>query len=243
MPMTRRIMVLDALRAIALIGMVVFHFVFDLELFGLVPQGTAGSWGWSNFAKLVAGSFICLAGVSLVVAHAETVRWTAFAKRFVKLVLAALAVSVATYAMMPGQFVYFGILHALATFSLIGLVFLRLPLWMLAIGLLGVLTAPGLFRSDLFNAPALWWLGLSTQPAPSMDFEPFFPWFAAFLLGMIVARWIEARGGFTRAKRYTPGDQNMLWRALLWAGRNTLVLYLVHQPILFTLIWAATFLI
>jgi uncharacterized membrane protein len=241
--MAGRIVVLDALRALALIGMVVFHVMFDLELFGFIAEGTAASWGWSNFAKLVAGSFICLAGVSLVIAHAEGLRWAAFGRRLAKLVLAALAVSVATYAMMPGQFVYFGILHAIATFSVIGLVFLRLPKWVLAIAIAGVFVAPDLFRSDLFNAPGLWWLGLSTQTAPSMDFEPFFPWFAPFLLGMLVAQWIRARGGFERVKRYKPGESGTFARALLWAGRNTLVLYLVHQPILFALFWAATLVI
>lgn len=238
-----RIVFLDALRALALVGMVVFHFVFDLQLFGLVPQETVSSWGWANFARLVAGSFICLAGFSLVIAHGDVIRRRAFARRLAKIVLAALAVSATTYAMMPGQFVYFGILHAIATFSLFGLAFLRLPLWLLAVCALLVLTAPDLFRSDAFNAPALWWLGLSTKTAASMDFEPLFPWFAAFLLGMFLARLTKARGGLTGARRYIPGNQSRIWGAFLWAGRNTLILYLVHQPILFSLIWIATFLI
>ena len=235
-----RMVLLDALRALALVGMVIFHFVFDLQLFGLVPQGTVGTWGWTNFARLVAGSFICLAGVSLVIAHGNAIQWHSFARRLAKIVLAALAVSAVTYAMMPGQFVYFGILHAIATFSVIGLGFLRGPLWLLVVCALLVVIAPDLFRSDAFNTPGLWWLGLSTQTAPSMDFEPLFPWFAAFLLGMILARAAEARGGLHGARRYTPSSQGTLAGAFLWAGRNTLLLYLVHQPILFTLIWAAT---
>lgn len=238
-----RILVLDALRALALVGMVVFHFVFDLQLFGLVPRGTAFSWGWSNFARLVAASFIALAGVSLVIAHDDGIGWRAFGLRLAKIALAALAVSAATYASMPGQFVYFGILHAIATFSVIGLVFLRLRVSVLLVCAILVVAAPHVFRSDAFNAPALWWLGLSTQTAPTMDFEPLFPWFAAFLFGMAAAKVAKASGGLTHARRYSPGAYGHVKGAFLWAGRHTLLLYLVHQPVLIALIWAATFFI
>ena len=238
-----RILLLDALRASALVGMVVFHFVFDLQLFGLVPQGTVFGWGWSNFARLVAASFIALAGVSLVIAHDDGIRWRPFARRLAKIALAALAVSAATYASMPGQFVYFGILHAIAAFSLIGLGFLRLRVSVLLVCGILVVVAPHVLRSDAFNAPALWWLGLSTQTAPTMDFEPLFPWFAAFLFGMAAAKAAKTSGGLKHARRYSPGAYGHLKGAFLWAGRHTLLLYLVHQPVLIALIWAATFFI
>lgn len=56
---------LDVLRSFALLGMIVFHFTRDLEMFGYLAQGTTLSGGWALFARSIAGSFLLLAGVSL----------------------------------------------------------------------------------------------------------------------------------------------------------------------------------
>ena len=232
-----RILWLDMVRAAALAGMVVFHFVFDLQVFGVLPVGTASSGVWSILAHVVAGGFICIAGLSLVIAHPDVVRWRSFGRRLAKVAGAALLVTVATYAMMPEFFVYFGILHAIATFSLLGLAFLRAPLWLVVVAAVAVFFGGDALRSESFNAPALWWLGLSTQTAPSVDFEPLFPWFSVFLAGLILGRLATASGWLQRAMRYAPSRQRGLAAGVLWAGRHTLLLYLVHQPVLFALIW------
>ncbi len=232
-----RILWLDAARAVALAGMVVFHFVFDLQFFGVLPMGTASSGGWSVLAHVVAGSFISIAGFSLVIAHPHGVRWPAFGRRLLTIGVAALLVSAATYAMMPGFFVYFGILHAIATFSVLGLAFLRAPVWLLVVTAMAVFFGADLLRSESFNAPALWWLGLSTEIAPSVDYEPLFPWFAVFLSGIVLGRLATASGWLHRAARYAPPQMRGPSAWALWAGRHTLLLYLVHQPVLFALIW------
>lgn len=60
----KRIALLDALRGLALVAMAVYHFVWDLEFFGYVAAGTAGTGGWRMFARLIASSFLFLAGYS-----------------------------------------------------------------------------------------------------------------------------------------------------------------------------------
>ena len=70
-----RIVALDLARALALVAMAVFHFTFDLELFGLVQPGTTMLPGWRWLAYLTAGSFLFLAGVSLWLAHGQGIRW------------------------------------------------------------------------------------------------------------------------------------------------------------------------
>ena len=58
--------------------MVVFHFARDLEIFGILPPGTTLSGGWHVLARVVAGSFFFFAGMSLVLAHGERIRWRSF---------------------------------------------------------------------------------------------------------------------------------------------------------------------
>jgi len=230
-----RIPAVDVARSTALLGMAIFHLAFDLEMFGLIAPGTVGSGLWPAFARAVAGSFLFLAGVSLWLAHGRGIRWRAFWRRFAVLVLAAACVSAATYAVMPASYVHFGILHSIAAASVIGLAVLRLPVFALLALAAAVVVAPDLLRSDAFNHPALWWTGLATAPRPSVDFEPVLPWAAPFLAGIAVARAAEANGVWTRLTGMPLGPA---W--LGWPGRHSLAVYLVHQPVLIALVWAAS---
>lgn len=221
-----RILWLDMARAIAVFGMIVYHFTFDLAMFGFIAPQTPVTGFWAIFARSVAGSFLALAGFSLVLAHGRGIVWAAFWRRFGVLVGAAALVSIATYFVMPHQFIFFGILHSIALSSLLGLAVLRLP-WGAILGLAGFfLTVPQLWRHEAFDTPLLWWVGLAPTFPPSMDYEPIFPWFGALLLGMAAAKWRLARGPFGQ----TPPSPALA--RIAWIGRHSLIIYLVHQPIL-----------
>ena len=72
----------------------------------------------------------------------------------------------------------------------------------------------------------------------TVDFEPLFPWVGPFLLGLASAKWASARG---LLHRLALTDKPVL-RRLAWPGQHSLVVYLVHQPILIALIWVASYL-
>ena len=171
-----RLLGLDIARSLALLGMVAFHIVFDLQMFGHVPFGTTLHPFFYWHARLVAGSFLFLAGLSLWLAHGAGIRWPAFWRRWIRLAAAAALVTIATYAALPDYFVYFGILHSIAASSLIGLMVLRLHA--LAVAGLGAAIMAGsyILPDPAFNAPLLRFLGLATEPAMTVDFEPLFPW-------------------------------------------------------------------
>ena len=233
----RRLVLIDLARTIALIGMAVFHFTFDLEMFGHLPPGTSVTGGWAVFARLVAGSFLFLAGVSLVLAHGEGIRWPAVWRRLGKLVAAAVLVSGATYAAFPQAFVYFGILHSIALCSLLGLAVIRLPGWALLALALAVVLVDRSVALEALNTRALAWTGLAAAHPLSVDFVPVFPWLGALLAGMGAARLAAGAGLWARAARLSAGP----WlRRLAWPGRHSLVIYLVHQPVLIGLVWAGT---
>lgn len=229
-----RIEALDIARTLALACMVVFHFTFDLMLFGYVAPGTVYQGFWPYFARGIAGSFLFLAGVSLWLAHGRGIRWPGFWRRLGMLVAAALVVSVATWASIGDAWIRWGILHAIAAASLIGLLFLRVPgLLTLALAVV-VFLAPQYLRADMFNAEWLLWVGLSTEVPPMVDYLPLAPWLAPLLAGVAVARWVP----WDRL-RTTPTP---LSRALGWPGQHGLAVYLIHQPVLFGAIWVYTYL-
>ena len=214
--------------------MAVFHFTRDLEVFGFLPQGTTLEGVWPLFARLVAGSFLFLAGVSLVLANGGGIRWTSFLKRLARLVAAAAVVTLATWLAMPDAFVFFGILHSIAVASVFGLLFLRLPV-MLTLGVAAfVFVLPMIFRTPVFDDPWLLWIGLAEQTPRSIDFEPVFPWLAPFLVGMAVARLATDGGYWTRLGKM-PTGRLVRWAA--WPGKHSLLIYLLHQPVLLGMLW------
>ncbi|PJF09696.1 DUF1624 domain-containing protein [Pseudorhodobacter sp. MZDSW-24AT] len=225
-----RIHAIDLARSVALLAMAGYHFTFDLMLFGHLPPGFVFQGPWPLIARGIASSFLFLAGVSLWLAHARGIRWPAFWMRFAMVAGAALLVTTATYFGMGASFIRWGILHAIAAGSLIGLAFLRAPILLtLAVAAL-VFAAPHLARFELFNAPHWLWLGLSTEIPPMMDYEPLLPWLCPVLLGIVFARLMARSGGWDWLRLWQPGR---LARAALWPGRHSLAIYLVHQPVLF----------
>jgi uncharacterized membrane protein len=225
-----RIPAIDLARTVALLGMIVFHFARDLEMFGLAPIGMTMEPGWALFARIVAGSFIFLAGVSLVLAHGDGIRWRAFLRRLAMIAAAAALITLATWVTFPTTFIFFGILHSIAVASVIGLAFLRTPAWLTAGAALFVLYLPGVFRSEVLDPLWLAWTGLAARTPPSLDFVPVFPWAGMFLLGMAAAQVSTALGLWDRLRPSSPPGRAL--RAATWPGRHSLLVYLVHQPVL-----------
>jgi uncharacterized membrane protein len=229
-----RIWAIDALRGVALVAMATYHFSWDLEFFGYIEPGTVGTGAFKMYARLIAGSFLFLAGVSLVLGHYPVIRARSFTIRFAKIAAAALAITGVTWLAFPGSFIFFGILHSIAAASVIGLIFLRLPVLLTLAAAAAAFAAPLFLRSPVFDSPALLWVGLSETLPRSNDYVPLLPWLAPFLAGLAAARLASSLGWVDKLST----DGSASWKTLLTtAGRHSLLIYLVHQPLLFALVY------
>jgi uncharacterized membrane protein len=215
-PGRRRVAAVDMARGAALAAMVVYHFSWDLSFYGLADIPVTSASGWIAFARTIAGSFIGLVGVSLVLAARSGINWRGYRKRLAQIVAAALAITVATWFAFPATYIFFGILHAIALFSVLALAFLRLPV------------IPTLACAALAFA--------ATFFPPSNDYVPLFPWFGVTLAGMALAKIAENTGFWDRLAGWRP--DNAPARLTLFAGRHSLFVYLAHQPVLLALLGA-----
>lgn len=232
-----RLIVIDLARTAALVGMATYHLAYDLTMFGWLPEGTSMTGGWALFARVVASSFLFLAGVSLWLAHGQGIRWRAFWRRFGKIVAGAVVVTVGTWAAFPQYFVFYGILHSIAVSSLIGLAFLRVPA-PLTLAVAGVVFwLPRVWRSTLFDGP-LAFVGLYGTPPLTVDFLPILPWLAPVLVGIAVGRVMTRLDLW----RWLALPETVPLRRLAWPGRHSLAVYLIHQPVLIGLVTAASWL-
>ncbi len=130
----------------------------------------------------------------------------------------------------PDAFVFFGILHMIAAGSLLATPLLRAPALVPLLLGVAVLVLSQVVASPVFDLPALWWVGLGTTVPVTNDYVPIFPWFGPMLIGVAVGRLVATGAVGLPALKAEGGPAR--WLAV--AGRWTLPIYLLHQPILFS---------
>jgi uncharacterized membrane protein len=225
-----RIAAIDALRGGALCLMFVYHFSFDLRYYRVIASDFEHDPFWLGFRALIVASFMALVGISLVLADRAGATTAHFWKRIGIIAACAVAASVASYLVFPRTFIYFGILHCIAVASILAWPTVRKPLVALVIGV--ALIAAGLAYSDpLFDARAFSWLGFTTHKPATEDYVPLAPWAGVVLIG-VAAGHALARANFRPLSQLANAP-----RWLRFLGRHSLVVYMVHQPILLGALW------
>jgi uncharacterized membrane protein len=228
-----RIPALDAARGIAIIAMVVYHFCFDLRYFGITHSDFENDPRWLTARSLILGSFMLIAGVSLVLASRRTHASRRWLVHVAKIAAAALLVTAASAAMFPQSFIWFGVLHAIAVSLLLARPFVNRPALAAVVGI-AVVLAGVTFTHPAFDSRALGWIGFMTAKPMTEDYVPLFPWAGVLLLGVAAGdRLMRVQFAPLAALGHAPR-----WLRLL--GRHSLAIYLVHQPVLIGFMWLAT---
>ena len=130
----------------------------------------------------------------------------------------------------------FGILHFLGTamilYHFLGPVIRKLPAWLTVTGSMVLYALTDRWTETLTEIPFLFPIGFTTRTFTSADYYALLPHFFLFLIGTVLGGVLLTRRAEVAAVRLHP--------AATWLGRHSLILYLIHQPILYglcTLIW------
>jgi uncharacterized membrane protein len=232
---------IDAARGIAILMMVLFHTIFDLNFFNIAPINVATGF-WRYFAMATASLFLLLVGISLVVSHARSAaKLTGFAltKKFLfrgaGIFVLGLLVTLVTWWYLREGYIIFGILHLIGVSVMLSVLFFRFGKYNILLGLLCI--AGGFFIGNV-SGP-IWLLPLGIYPVSftSVDYTPLIPWFGAVLVGMGVGEFLYA-GGVRRFE--APHLPDRVATPLTFLGQHSLIIYLVHQPVIILLLGAVT---
>lgn len=222
-----RIRLIDQFRGIAVLLMAVFHFCYDLSVFGFLSfEMNGGFFTWFRF--LIVTLFFISVGAGLFLAHTPAIRWKKFWWREAKITAGALIITLSTLWMFPRSWVWFGVLHFIALASILALPLLKVP----RLALIGGVAIFLLYNlSDGFNLHFLW-LALNEPlhlPNGTQDLTRLIPW-----LGMVYI------GIYLGSRRFWGWHELPLgWfeRPVNFISRHSLIIYLLHQPPLFALAW------
>ena len=233
-----RLWEIDALRGLAVVLMIFFHLMWDLQYFGLY-QGNVLDRPWQWFARSIGSTFIFVMGASLTLSYhraGSAVSWVKYLRRGGQIFGWGLVITVATYFFIGNEFVVFGILHLIGLSIVLAYPFLRWPQWVsLVVGL--AVIGLGIYVDTLVVAsPWLIWLGIRQAGRSMADYYPLLPWFAPALLGVFVGRTFYEQG---RRSFVLPDLSRVApLTGLRFLGQHSLLIYLVHQPVLIGVLMA-----
>jgi uncharacterized membrane protein len=233
-----RVDAIDCARGVALIGMAIYHLSWDLADFRLAAPMLPFTPQMRLLSHTVASAFLVLVGVSLALAHRKGLNVRAFWRRLAIVAGAAALVTAGSFVFAPSEPITFGILHCIAVASLLAGPFVTAPAWAsVAIGL-GAIAAPFFIRSTLFDPPWLLWLGLGEALPNTLDWRPLLPWAGVVFLGLGATRLPGVIERLAAPRRWRALSAPA--RAICFAGRHSLPVYLIHQPMLIGLLAALT---
>ncbi len=218
----KRIFEVDFLRGVAIVLMVIFHISFDLNHFKYIDIDIYRGIEWQIFRAVIVSLFLLLVGVGMLLAYEKGINTKKLMRRLFILFFASLLITIATKFVFPNTWIYFGIIHLIFVTSIVGLVFINYPNLSLVVG---VAIIVGYFLGFL---PLSWMYDflkpLLDLPEHSEDLARFFPWFGVVLIGIFLGKY-----QFFNLKI----SQNSITQKLALFGQHSLIIYLVHQPILF----------
>ena len=230
--MNNRIEGLDILRGFAIVLMIIFHLSYDLNYFGFVDINITSDPFWLNFRSFIVTLFLIVVGISLALTHKNGIKWQKIKKRVVVLFLASSGITLITYIIFPKKWVYFGILHSILILSIIALPFINrgyLSLFLAVIIIVGY-NFFNMNMHPLFNILK----NPLHLPAHTVDLAPIIPWFSVVLIGVAIVAFNWHK------KIFRPNIFNSITKfhtTLKFLGRHALLIYLIHQPILFGIVW------
>ena len=239
--MKQRLHFLDALRGFTLINMIAFHGMWNLVyLFGIRANWYTGTPGYL-WQQWICWTFITLSGFCWSFSRNHL-------KRGAMVFGGGLIVTAVTCLVMPESRIIFGVLTCIGSCMLLlipaekllkklptgtglaisfGLFVVLRNVSAGSLGFEGFVLCP--LPNSLYRNLLTAYLGFPHRGFFSTDYFPLLPWFFLFVAGYFLFRLLDERG--LNEKLFAKGNVPVL----NWLGRHSLIVYLLHQPILYGL--------
>lgn len=232
----------DTLRGILVIEMIVYHLLFDLCYMFDVSMPWFHGTPMRLFQLSILGGFVLLSGYCFSFGKKR------FA-RAMQITVCGIIITLVTMVFMPSQQIVFGVLTSIGVCMLL-LTALEKPLskipavpgllifFILAmltygvrLGYIGIFTHKLIDLPDvLYSTPILFPFGLKNANFRSSDYVPLLPWLFVYICGFYVRKATQNNAFCNRILRI--GN-----RPLAFVGRQSLWIYMAHQPILYAVLW------
>jgi len=224
---TNRIWELDALRGVAILAVVVLHFLYDLQVFlGLSLVNHPVIYAVMQYGGVI---FVVLSGLCVTLGHHSF-------RRGLLVFSCGMIITAVTVAMVwlgmahETMIIRFGVLHLLGICMMLWPFFQKLPLWGWITAGIAMVALGYWFQGLRVEARWLYPLGLIYGGFASSDFFPLLPNLGWFLLGAALGRTAYGRKQ-TLLPRF-PAEAVPI-RFFRWCGTHSLWIYLAHQPIIY----------
>lgn len=227
----KRIQLIDGLRGLAVVLMVIHHLLYDFVYILDAPIWLFTNPVFDVLHYIFAGLFIFLSGVSSRFSRSNI-------RRGLIVIAVAAVISAVTYYMeMP---IWFGVLHLLG-FSMLFFGLTRklwdltprkaAPVLFIALIVAGALATAYLRPTSGYIGirGLLWVLGWSQPGFISFDYFPLLPWLFVFLLGTWAGLYIAER----KLPEWLYEAEPPVFPAI---GRKALLIYILHQPVLYGIV-------
>ncbi|MEG2372383.1 MAG: heparan-alpha-glucosaminide N-acetyltransferase [Hydrogenoanaerobacterium sp.] len=239
--LSHRVWFIDEMRGVFILLMILYHLLYDLVyIFGVTIP--AFRWQTTEYAQLlIAGLFVFIAGVASRFSHNNL-------KRGAQCFALGMVMTVVTWLVLPTQLVAFGVLHMLGACMMLFVLLKPLldklpPLWGLIfcaamffltfntqIGYWGMKGWELSLPPQLYTTAFLFPLGFPSPGFWSSDYFPLLPWIFWYIGGSFA-------GVYIKEERCPSWFFKPHSRLLALIGRNTIYIYLLHQPLIYGVLY------
>ena len=221
----KRLTVLDSLRGFFILNMVVYHALWDLVYIHGVSMDWYRSAGATAWQLSIRWAFVLLSGFCFCLGRKKL-------RRGLVVFGCSVAVSLVTVFFVPDATILFGVLCLLGFAMLVTVpldkLFQKLPpaAGLIASGLLFVFCEQFPWPRWLYANHLTAFFGFPHSSFFTTDYVPVFPWIFAFWMGYFLFGLVKKANllRYFSAFRCPP---------LEWLGQRSLVIYMVHQPLLY----------
>ncbi|MCC7551089.1 MAG: DUF1624 domain-containing protein [Methanobacterium sp.] len=243
MDLNKRFWEIDVLRGLAILMMVTYHLIFDLNYFGAYYLNISWGFLWF-FARTTAFIFLFLVGVSLTLSHSraelknkyhkKTSLFPKYLKRGLEIFALGLLITLGTWIFIPQDFIVFGVLHFIGIAIILEYPFLNRKYLNLILGIIFIMAG---FILTFFTVPYPWLLWLGVKPAGfiTVDYFPLLPWLGVVSIGLFTGNILYK--DYKRQYKLPDLSQNILTQIFSFLGRHSLLIYLLHQPVLIVILY------